>query len=361
MASPTTGAEAFVTQYQANQQWTSDERDAYATAQQFLNMFGLPGLTDWVFDQMKKGATAAQIYLEIQKTPQFEQRFPAIKQMREAGASHIPTPEEYIQMEDSYTKTAHAAGLVPGLLTREKMASLIAGGVSPAEFDDRVAKGYQRVAQADPTVREAFKKYFGVLGDQALASYFLDPQASLPILERQATAAVLGGQAKQALGEWFGADRMQQLAANGWDEQSARSGFDRLGQMAGMFDETLSERRDLTAEREGISAVFGVDQQPDGLTTLDNAMAPGPLGNDPLNGQDGENRTRGQWMNQAQTGAFAGEVPSAPVDVSGDGSALDAQKEIEARRRNRVGGSSGRSSSYRGRQGETSGLGTADR
>src|SRR5690606_25123415 len=150
-----------------------------------------------------------------------------------------------------------AAGLPPGFWDEPSdFRRLIANDVSIAELAERINEGYLRVARADQTVRDAFASMFGPSGDAALAALFLDPERALPALQRQAGAAEFGG---AGLRFGFTVDRDLALRASDLGLQSrASEGFATLHAIRGLFNETVTEREDLRAEREGVEAVFGI-------------------------------------------------------------------------------------------------------
>ena len=359
MAGNVGAAQMFVDQYLANQQGgtTQNRRDAEAYISSVFKMFGLPdSLNKWAFELIKAGASADKVLLDLYDRPEFNQRFPAIKEMRDRGLNP-PNPQQYIEYENTAREIAHKAGLPPGFLGDKQMTALISGQVSPSELQGRIDEGYAKVRDADPAVREAFRSYFGVNGDQALATYFLDPEHGATILEEQVRMAEIAGIGHEWVGGWLTAGRSAKLAENGVTAEQARAGFEQIAAMEPLFRETVSERNDLSIEREGVSATFGVDTGENPVDYADNKISGKRfMGNDPLNGQDGENRTRFGMMNVTVGGNVeptSGAAGAGPVQT-----AAQAKAAIERRRSSRTAAFKGGGGANETRSG--TGLGSAE-
>lgn len=177
---------------------TATQQGAYSQIEATLAQYGFAGtdlaqLSNWAWNEIVSGNSAQQITLDLQQTPQFIARFPAIEARMKAGLPPVSV-SQYLSLEDSYEQLERASGIPPNFASYD---ALIAADVSPSEYSDRITKGYQAVAMADPTVIQAFQAYHGISQGQ-LAAYFLDPTKSLPLLEQQAIQAQIGGAATMA-------------------------------------------------------------------------------------------------------------------------------------------------------------------
>lgn len=217
--------------------------DAFGYMQKYLEQFGLGSLADRLWAYMIKIGVddANQLYLWIQEQPEFKVRFPAIEARRKKGMAPI-SPEEYVDYEQSAYELMRASGMPEGFYDgRDDFAQFLINDVSINELNDRIQKGWTRVANAPFEVRNAFMSYFGVDGDAALAAYFLDPNRALPLLEKRATQAEIAGSFSQ-----LGFGSLNQLLAEelsdvGVDVQSALQGFSQLAAMEHLFNETVEE------------------------------------------------------------------------------------------------------------------------
>lgn len=218
-------------------QLTSTQRDAWAVFQQTLQQAGFKGqdlatLVAWGKGEIIRGNSNTQIALDLYERPEFIKRFPAIHARQVAGLPPISVAE-YLSMERSYSELERAAGIPVNFADYDK---LIAADVSPAEYSDRINKGYLAVAQSDPTVVKAFQDFYGVTQGH-LAAYFLDPKNATPLLEQKAVSAQIGG--ASALSGFQGpgqpktpegvtADEALRLAKLGVTQPQAQQGFQQL-------------------------------------------------------------------------------------------------------------------------------------
>lgn len=238
------------------------QSDALARLMQILNQYGLGSLSEWVKAKLVEGASEAQIALELYDRPEFQQRFPAIAARRAAGLTPV-SPAEILAYERSVSQLMHMAGLPAPFGAGDYAQELLMKDVSIAELSARIEQGFMKVTQAPPEVRAAFGRYFGVNGDNALAAIFLDPNKSLPELEKMAMTSFVGG-----IGSRYGVnlalDKAKQIADTGLSEAAVWQGYRQLDQLSPLFDETLAEKVDYTKEGVGVDAVFGTQPGAEG-------------------------------------------------------------------------------------------------
>ena len=235
-------------------------RDVSAEIGVILARYGLEGLADWAIGLIQQGEiTSAELMLRLYDRPEFKARFPGLDQMRANGLPPM-SPEEYMNYELQAHGLMRAAGLPEGFYDDPSdFTDFIGQGVSLAELGARIQNGYQRVLTAPPEVRARFAQWFGADGDAALASMFLDPSKSLPLLEQQLTQAEIAGSG-DIYGIGIGQATAEQLAAMGYSGQTASTGFRQIQAQGAVFDESITENTDLTAEGAGVDAAFGLNQ-----------------------------------------------------------------------------------------------------
>lgn len=231
------------------------QRDAMARLGQLLNRYGLEGMTDWVRSKLLAGSSEAEIALELYDQPAFKARFPVIEARRQAGLTPVDVGD-VLEFEQRGRELLRQAGITSGEFTSNNyLQGLMGRDVSVAELQARLNDGLLRVTTAPPEVRAAFGEFFGPNSDAAMASLFLDPEVALPELEKMAMTAYAGG-----IGDRFGFDVAQgiarEIADTGVSQQGIWQGFATLDQMNPLFRETIGERSNLTAEGEGVGAVF---------------------------------------------------------------------------------------------------------
>jgi peptidoglycan hydrolase-like protein with peptidoglycan-binding domain len=231
-------------------------RDALARLGQLLQQYGLGDMLDWVRSKLIAGASEAEIQLELYDQPAFKARFPVIEARRQAGLTPV-TAAEVMEYETRGREILRRAGLTQdGFTNKDYLQGLMGKDVSLAEVQDRLNDGLLRVQQAPAEVRNAFGTYFGTQGDVAMAQFFLDPERAVPELEKMASTAMVGG-----IGERFNVHLAQQIAREvadtGVSDAAVWQGFRQLDSISAVFQESISETNDLTAEGEGVSAIFG--------------------------------------------------------------------------------------------------------
>lgn len=241
-------------------------RDALARLTMLLGNYGLSGMESWIKDKLINGSSEAEITLELYEQPAFKARFPVIEARRAKGLTPVNVAQ-VLEYEQRGREIFRQAGLTSAqFTTSDYLQGLMGLDVSLSELSDRINEGLVRVQSAPPEVRVAFGNYFGTTGDAALAQLFLDPNIAVPELEKMASTAVAGG-----IGSRFGLQLAKGIAAEiadtGVSDQAIWQGFAQLDTLKSLFQETISETTDLTAEGEGIKAVFNTG--PDAATTLE--------------------------------------------------------------------------------------------
>jgi hypothetical protein len=220
---------------------TTEDRNAFSILKKELESFGLGGMADKVWAYMLENGTEddAGTMLWIYQQPEFKARFPAFETLQKKYRGIQPA--QYIMLERQYAQTMRSAGLSSNFFDNPNdFTSLIENDVSQAEFQERVDNGFKKVAEASPAVRDAFRQYFGVEGDAALAAFFIDPDRSAPKLAKAAQMAELGG-AASAMGVQINSAYAEKLTRLGVTEQQALAGFQKMQQQRSLFAGGVNE------------------------------------------------------------------------------------------------------------------------
>lgn len=220
---------------------TTQQKNAFAIIQEQLRNFGLGDMADktwkYILDNGVEDENRTLLWLYEQ--PEFKRRFPALEALQKKYRGIQPA--QYIQLEKQYAQVMRGAGLSANFFDDPNdFTSLIENDVSQAEFQERIDGGFRKVAQADPAVRNAFRQYFGVEGDAALAAFFIDPERSAPKLTKAAQMAELGG-AASTMGVKINADYAEKLTRLGVSQQQALAGFQKMQQQRGLFETGIGE------------------------------------------------------------------------------------------------------------------------
>lgn len=200
---------------------TNAQSDVSAISQMesTLASYGFSGqdlntLTSWAWGEITSNTDPAQVVLDIQTPgsvayPIFEKQFPYFTQVNQqltASGNPALSVGEYQTYQSNVLQAAQAAGLPPGMVTAQEVATLAAGNVSQAEYTARLNNVTAMVTNADPAVLQSFNDYFGAgygtahgpLTTGQLAAIVLDPTNAEPLIQQQIAAAQVGGSAQVA-------------------------------------------------------------------------------------------------------------------------------------------------------------------
>ena len=224
---------------------------------------GNPG--GWLWNQIQAGVDTYEAFAAaFEATDVFRNRFSVITEQKRLAAQGKPvqvmTPQEVISYEKQLTEQFTEAGIPSWFYDEpEDFNEYILRNISPAEIKRRTEQVFEYVDNAPPEVQQAFREYYGVGQSRgALAAFVLDPDRTAARVEKARDVAFVGGMAKR-----FDIDlnksRAKQLAELGMSETAVVSNFTELNRRAALFRESRFEDGDLTANDEGVAAVFEGD------------------------------------------------------------------------------------------------------
>ena len=206
-----------------------------------FSKYGLGSLVEGIRGLMQDGTPASEFALKLRETPQYKQRFSANEQRIARGLSAL-SPAEYVALEDQYQNLMRNYGLpasyyaetvvdpVTGIKRQTGFDKLIAGDVSAAELEDRIATAQQRVLNTNPEVLKALRQFYPDISNADILAYTLDPERSLAEIKRKVTAAEIGG-AALAAGLQTGQANAEALAGYGITKQQAQQGYGTIAEM----------------------------------------------------------------------------------------------------------------------------------
>ena len=241
----------------------------YASMADRFNKYGLTGLANKIKELAIAGATEATITLQLQETPEYQQRFAANAERLKKGLA-VLTPAEYVNVEDSYRQVLRAYGLKQ-FDNDAYVRQFIANGTSPTELSNRVVTAVQRVQNADPAIIQQLKQYYGI-GAQDMVAYVLDPEQEFPKIERQIAASEIGVAAGRQ-GLTAGVSVAEQLAAQGVTEAQAQKGYATIAdilptaeKLSDIYGTTLDEYRQSEGEQEVFNQLASAQRKRQRLT-----------------------------------------------------------------------------------------------
>jgi len=243
--------------------------------------YGLATLGAKILDLARQGYSEDTITLELQNTPEYQQRFAANAQRIKKGLT-VLTPAEYLSNEDAYRQTLRAYGLTQ-FDNDAYVQQFISNDVSPSELSTRVAMAVQRVQNADPAIARTLKDYYGI-GSADMVAYVLDPNQQLPKIQRQIAAAEIGVAAR-VQGLEPGVAVAEQLAAQGITQAEAQKGYATIAdilptaeKLSAIYGTTLPGYDQAQAEQEVFNTLASAQRKRRALTEREIATFSGKAG-----------------------------------------------------------------------------------
>jgi len=259
----------------------NDRIGVYSAMADRFNKYGLTGLANKIKELAIQGATEATITLQLQETPEYQQRFAANADRLKKGLAAL-TPAEYVNVEDSYRQVLRAYGLKQ-FDNDAYVKQFIANDMSPTELSNRVVTAVQRVQNADPALVNQLKQYYGI-GANDMVAYVLDPEQQFQKIERQIAASEIGVAAGRQ-GLQAGVSVAEQLAAQGVTEAEARKGYATIAdilptaeKLSDIYGTTLDEYRQAEGEQEVFNSLASAQRKRQKLTARELAAFSGSSG-----------------------------------------------------------------------------------
>lgn len=228
------------------------QSEIIGSIQALFAQYGLASLGDKIVQYAKQGLSADAIAIALRATPEYKQRFPAMEALANKGRAL--SEAEYIEYERTAGQLEQRYGFPQGLLSNS-VTDLLTNEVSAAELNDRAILASAAALEAPEDIRITMQQYYGI--DQGgLAAYFLDPDLSIPLLEKQYASSVIGTEAaRQGIQiQAMGAEELQGL---GISQEEARTGFGQVARM-GSFTEG---RGDVVSQQQLISGKFSQNEE----------------------------------------------------------------------------------------------------
>ena len=253
----------------------------YASMADRFNKYGLTGLANKIKELAIQGATEATITLQLQETPEYQQRFAANADRLKKGLA-VLTPAEYVNVEDSYRQVLRAYGLKQ-FDNDAYVRQFIANDMSPTELSNRVVTAVQRVQNADPAIVSQLKQYYGI-GAPDMVAYVLDPEQQFQKIERQIAASEIGVAAGRQ-GLTAGVSVAEQLAAQGVTQAQAQKGYATIAdilptaeKLSDIYGTTLDEYGQAEGEQEVFNQLASAQRKRQKLTAREIAAFSGSSG-----------------------------------------------------------------------------------
>ena len=213
---------------------STNQVDAVQNLVSTFSNYGLGGEIATALSNLVKNGYGADTISLIAQDPKSNDPLAVAYRQRFAGnAGRVAkglaplSPAEYLANEQAYATVAREAGLPAGFYdNKEAFAKMIAADVSPAEMKSRATLAKDTLINADPSYLDQMQNLYGLDQSHALA-HLLDPEAAMPLIEKQVNAVKLGAAAqRQGLG--LNQATAEQLAGLGTTEAQANAGFSQM-------------------------------------------------------------------------------------------------------------------------------------
>lgn len=219
-----------------------------------FDMYGLSSLYPKIVQFAQSGMSADAILLQLRQTDEYKARFPAMAALNQKGRAI--TEAQYVDYERTAANIESRYGFANGLITGA-VTDLLTNEVSAAELADRAQIAAADSITAPQDLRTKLADWYHIDPDTALRSYYLDPEKSIPVLEKQSAAARIGAWADRQAVTGVDAALAEQLYGIGVTEADAQAGFGRVAAQQGL----TAGRGDVVSNSELIQGNLAGDAQ----------------------------------------------------------------------------------------------------
>jgi len=219
---------------------------------------GLPTLAAEVERFMKEGLTPAEARISIRNTEAYKDRFKGNEGRIKKGLG-VYQPDEYLAAEETYRNLLLANNL-QDLVSKNTTDAFISGAVSAQEVQDRIQNVFNKIDNADPTLKSQVSQYFSNFGiadpnlqRTQLASALLTGETSSMALERQLKKAQL--RAGAALADVT-------IAETGVESLQKQLEAQNVSDVYGVAKTGFSTLAQTQRETERLGGIYGAEQTP---------------------------------------------------------------------------------------------------
>ncbi len=240
----------------------------------YLNSLGLGSLfrvvdgkpSGWLWEQVQAGInTREQLEIMLEQTPEFQQRFKVMFDMRNAalaaGGGYVPTVPDVLNYEKEYFRTMAAAGVPSWFYDNlEDAHNAMRTNLEVAQIEERINRGYGVVQSMPQEVKDVFAEYYGGDAESVLLAAVLDPEKALRDIDRAARTAQIGGFGRRA-GLDISQEQAMRYSEVPMSSAEIQQGIQATAAFRPLTEETLGEAAsDLTSE-VALSAGLGGSEQ----------------------------------------------------------------------------------------------------
>jgi hypothetical protein len=250
-------AEDPALQYQRDIE-AANRKSAFQILADEFTQRGLPTLAAEVERFMKEGLTPAEARISIRNTQAYKERFKGNEGRIKKGLA-VYQPDEYLAAEETYRNLLLANNL-QDLANKNTTDAFIGGAISAVEVQDRIQNVFNKIDNADSTLKGQLGQYFGNYGitdpnlqRTQLASALLSGETSSMSLERQLKKAQL--RAGAALSDVT-------IAETGVESLQKQLEAQNVSDVYGVAKTGFSTLAQTQRETERLGGIYGAEQAP---------------------------------------------------------------------------------------------------
>lgn len=250
------------------------KQSAYDFLYEQFSQYGLGALVEEIKGLVESNVSPSEYAIRLRQTPVYKKRFAGNDARLKAGLRAL-SEGEYIALEDQYQNILRNYGLPKSYYEKDDIGrqvgfeNFIAGDVSPAELEDRIQLGLNRVKNAAPEVEQTLRQFYPGITQGDILAYTLDPEKALTEIQRKVQAAEIGAEATRA-GLGTSLSRVEELQRAGVTKETAQQGFQaiagllpRASQLGDIYaKQGMGPYTQTTAEQE----VFGLPSAAEAAT-----------------------------------------------------------------------------------------------
>lgn len=205
---------------------------AFSIVEGILKNYDMKGVSDSIakirrdYPEIASDDILALLKFDTRYNAPYLERFSGNAELIRKG---LPTlsDESYLKVEKEY-ETIFKSYEVGSLANRKMYATLIGNSMDAVDVTSRLNIGYSRL-KADKNTETAFREFYPSIGTGDIVAAMLNPEEMLPMLERKAAAAEIGG-SYLSQGLKTSQSSAESLAAYGINKAGAQAGVRYIAQ-----------------------------------------------------------------------------------------------------------------------------------
>lgn len=205
---------------------------AFSIVEGILKNYDMKGVADSIakirkdYPEIASDDILALLKFDTRYNKPYLERFAGNAELIKKGLPTI-SDETYLQAEKEYENIFKSYD-VGSLANRKMYGTLIGNSMDAVDVTKRLQLGYNRL-KADKNTEEAFRKFYPSISQGDIVAAMLNPEEMLPVLERKAAAAEIGG-SYLAQGLKTSQASAESLAAYGITKAGAQAGVRYIAQ-----------------------------------------------------------------------------------------------------------------------------------